>query len=140
MTPDQVQLVQDSFAKVEPIADDAAALFYGRLFELDPSLRPLFQGDLTEQGRKLMRMIGIVVNNLTRLHGVMAAITNLGRKHVEYGVRPQHYDTVAQALLWTLERGLGAHWNAELKEAWTTAYGTLAGAMIEAGQEPRRSA
>lgn len=132
MTPEQVRLVQESFEKVEPIAQDAAALFYDRLFTLDPSLRHMFKAEVDEQGRKLMRMLGIVVRNLTRLETIMSAITHLGRKHVEYGVTDRHYDTVAEALLWTLEKGLGVHWNHTVKEAWTAAYSTLAGAMIEA--------
>ena len=132
MTPEQVRLVQESFAKVEPIAEDAAALFYDRLFTLDPSLRHMFKADMDEQGRKLMRMLGIVVRNLTRLESIMSAVTRLAEKHVEYGVKERHYDTVAEALLWTLEKGLGAHWNASVKDAWTAAYTTLAGAMIEA--------
>lgn len=132
MTPEQVRLVQSTFAQVEPIAETAADLFYTRLFELDPSLRPMFTGDMTEQGQKLMRMIGIVVNNLTRLETILTAITRLGQKHTTYGVRAQHYDTVAVALLWTLEKGLGGSWNAEVQEAWTVAYTTLAGVMKDA--------
>lgn len=135
MTPEQVKLVQESFAKVEPIADTAAGLFYGRLFELDPSLRPMFTGDMDEQGRKLMRMISIVVNNLTRLDTIVVAIKRLGEKHVGYGVRDEHYGTVAQALLWTLGQGLGEHWNPAVEEAWTVAYTTLAGVMQAAAQE-----
>jgi len=132
MTPEQVRLVQSTFAQVEPIAETAADLFYTRLFTLDPSLRPMFTGDMEEQGRKLMRMIGIVVNNLTRLETILIAITRLGQKHVAYGVQDQHYDTVAQALLWTLEQGLGDSWNPETQEAWTVAYTTLAGVMRDA--------
>lgn len=132
MTPEQVRLVQTTFAQVEPIAETAADLFYTRLFALDPSLRPMFTGDMTEQGQKLMRMIGIVVNNLTRLETILVAITRLGQKHVTYGVQDQHYDTVASALLWTLEQGLGDSWNAEVAEAWTVAYTTLAGVMRDA--------
>lgn len=134
MTPEQVQLVQTSFAKVEPIAETAAGLFYTRLFELDPSLRPMFTGDMDEQGRKLMRMIGIVVNNLTRLETIVVAITRLGEKHATYGVKDQDYATVAEALLWTLEKGLGADWNPTLAEAWTVAYTTLAGVMQDAAR------
>lgn len=140
MTPEQIHLVQNSFAKVEPIAETAAGLFYGRLFELDPSLRLMFTGDMEEQGRKLMRMISIVVNNLTRLETIVVAITRLGEKHVAYGVQEHHYTTVAEALLWTLEKGLSEHWNASVKEAWTVAYTTLAGVMIEAGKQQRQIA
>jgi hemoglobin-like flavoprotein len=134
MQPEQITLIETSFAKVVPIADAAAGLLYGRLFELDPSLRPLFKGDMEEQGRKLMRMIGIVVTNLTRLETIIVALRRMGEKHATYGVREQHYGTVAQALLWTLAQGLGEHWNPALEEAWTAAYTTLSGVMIEAAR------
>ena len=131
MTPQQKTLVQTTFAQVVPIAEQAAALFYGRLFELDPSLRPLFKTDLKEQGRKLMQMIGFAVGKLDALAEIIPAVQDLGRKHVGYGVKDEHYDTVAAALLWTLEKGLGPAWNAETKEAWTVVYVALAGAMKE---------
>src|SRR3978361_1919263 len=107
MTPENQTLVRESFAKVVPIAPQAAALFYDRLFSLDPSLRPLFKGDMNEQGRKLMAMIGTAVANLGQLDRIVPAVQGLGRKHVTYGVRPDHYDTVGAALLWTLGQGLG---------------------------------
>jgi hemoglobin-like flavoprotein len=124
--------VQTTFGKVAPIADTAAALFYGRLFELDPSLRPLFKGDLVEQGRKLMQMIGVAVNGLDRLDQILPAVQQLGVRHAAYGVRDQHYDTVATALLWTLEQGLGSDFTPEVKDAWTAAYTVLAGTMKHA--------
>lgn len=129
MTPEQKQLVQATFAKVAPIADDAAAMFYARLFELDPSLRPMFKGDMREQGRKLMRMIGVAVNGLDRLDALVPAVQQLGTRHAGYGVRDEHYDTVATALVWTLERGLGPAFTEEVKEAWVTVYGILASTM-----------
>jgi hemoglobin-like flavoprotein len=132
MTPVQRTLVQTTFGKVAPIADTAAALFYGRLFELDPSLRPLFKGDLVEQGRKLMQMIGVAVNGLDRLDQILPAVQQLGVRHAAYGVRDQHYDTVATALLWTLEQGLGSDFTPEVKDAWTAAYTVLAGTMKHA--------
>jgi hemoglobin-like flavoprotein len=132
MTPAQRTLVQTTFGKVVPIADTAAALFYGRLFELDPSLRPLFKGDLAEQGRKLMQMIGVAVNGLDRLDLILPAVQQLGVRHAGYGVRDQHYDTVATALLWTLEQGLGSDFTPEVKDAWTAAYTVLAGTMKHA--------
>lgn len=132
MTPHQKQLVQTTFAKVAPIADEAAALFYGRLFELDPSLRPLFKTDLKEQGRKLMRMIGMAVNGLDRLDELVPAVRQLGTRHVGYGVRDEHYDTVAAALVWTLEQGLGSDFTPEVKDAWVVVYGVLASTMKEA--------
>ena len=110
MTPlnqKQIALVQASFAEVVPIADTAAALFYDRLFELDPSLRPMFRGDMKEQGKKLMDMIAVVIVNLPRLTGILTSVRALGTRHAAYGVRDEHYETVGAALLWTLEQGLG---------------------------------
>jgi hemoglobin-like flavoprotein len=132
MTSEQKVLVQGTFAKVAPIADDAAAMFYARLFELDPSLRPLFTTDLTEQGRKLMQMIAVAVNGLDRLDELVPAVRQLGIRHARYGVKDQHYDTVAEALLWTLERGLGSDFTPAVKDAWTAVYGVLAATMKEA--------
>jgi hemoglobin-like flavoprotein len=132
MTSEQKVLVQGTFAKVAPIADDAAAMFYARLFELDPSLRPLFTTDLTEQGRKLMQMIAVAVNALDRLDELVPAVRQLGIRHARYGVKDQHYDTVAEALLWTLERGLGSDFTPAVKDAWTAVYGVLAATMKEA--------
>ena len=132
MTPQQKHLVQTTFAKVAPIADDAAAIFYGRLFELDPSLRPMFTTDLKEQGRKLMRMIGLAVNGLDRLDDLVPVVQQLGARHGGYGVRDEHYDTVATALLWTLERGLGPDFTPEVQDAWVTVYGILASTMKQA--------
>jgi hemoglobin-like flavoprotein len=132
MTPQQVALVQSTWQQVLPIQEAAAALFYGRLFELDPQLRPLFKGDLQEQGAKLMAMIGTAVAGLERLPTLVPAVQALGRRHAGYGVRPAHYGTVAGALLWTLEGGLGAAFTDDVRAAWTAAYMTLATVMQEA--------
>jgi hemoglobin-like flavoprotein len=129
MTPQQKTLVQESFAKVVPIADEAAALFYLNLFARDPALKALFKGDMQEQGRKLMKMIATAVNGLDRLDSIVPAVQDLGRRHVAYGVRAEHYDTVGAALLQTLEQGLGAAFTPEVKQAWAAVYGVLAGAM-----------
>jgi nitric oxide dioxygenase len=129
MTPEQITLVQASFARIEPSADTVAELFYERLFASDPALRPLFMGDMAEQRRKLMTMLGLVVRGLDRLEQLLPAIEALGRRHAIYGVRDDHYATVGGALLWTLEQGLGADFTPALRDAWATAYGTLAGAM-----------
>ena len=132
MTPDSKKLVQESWTLVEPIADTAAALFYGRLFELDPSLRPMFRGDMKEQGKKLMQMLTVVVRGLDRLDQLVPAVEALGRRHAGYGVRDEHYDTVAAALLWTLGQGLGDAFTPEVKAAWTEAYTLLATVMQRA--------
>lgn len=130
MTPEQVKLVQDSFAKVAPIADTAATLFYDRLFEMAPQVRALFPHDLTEQKRKLMATLAVVVNGLNNLPTVLPAASALAKRHVVYGAEPSHYPVVGGALLWTLEKGLGPAWNPELATAWTAAYTTLADFMI----------
>ena len=135
MTPDQKQLVRDNFAKVAPIAPTAAELFYGRLFELDPGLRPLFKGDMKEQGRKLMAMIATAVAGLDKLDTIVPAVRALGKRHAGYGVIDAQYDTVAAALLWTLEQGLGPDFTPATKEAWTACYTLLAGQMKEAAAE-----
>ncbi len=130
MTPDQVKAIQDSFAKVVPISEQAAALFYGRLFEIAPAVKPLFRGDIEEQGRKLMAMLAAVVNGLGNLETILPAASALAKRHVDYGVKPADYEPVGAALLWTLERGLGAQWTPELAAAWTDAYTVLADFMI----------
>jgi len=126
---EQKRLVQTSFEKVAPIADTAAALFYGRLFELDPSLRSLFTTDLQAQGRKLMHMLTLAVRGLDRLDELVPAVQALGLRHAGYGVKPEHYDTVAAALLWTLEKGLGEAFTPDVKEAWVAVYTLLANTM-----------
>jgi hemoglobin-like flavoprotein len=131
MTPKQIELVQTSFAKVVPISDTAAALFYNRLFEIAPEVKPLFKGDIREQGRKLMATLGIVVKGLSNLDAVLPAAKSLALKHVSYGVKPDHYEPVGEALLWTLEKGLGDDFTSEARDAWLTAYRALSGAMIE---------
>ncbi len=130
MTPTQVKLVQDSFITVAPISAQAAGMFYGRLFELAPELRPLFKGDMKEQGRKLMATLAMVVNALSNLEPILPAASALAKRHTIYGVKPGHYAPVGEALLWTLERGLGAGWTQELAAAWAAAYTTLSQFMI----------
>lgn len=134
MTPEQAVLVKNSWAQVTPIADKAAELFYGKLFELDPSLRPLFKGDMTEQGRKLMTMISTAVNGLDKLNAIVPAVEQLGERHAGYGVKDKDYDTVGAALLWTLGAGLGDEFTPEVKQAWTVTYGVLANAMKSAAK------
>lgn len=132
MTPEQITLVQTSFGKVVPIREQATSLFYGRLFELDPSLKPLFKGDMKQQGVKLMAMIATAVASLRALEGIIPAVQALAKRHVGYGVQPSHYATVGAALLWTLEQGLGADFTPEVKDAWAACYGLLSGTMQQA--------
>ena len=140
LTLAQTTLVQDSFATIAPIADDAAVLFYQRLFELDPSLEPMFRGNMAEQRKKLMQMLTAVVKGLDRLDQLVPVVESLGRRHAGYGVTDAHYDTVGSALLWTLEMGLGRAFTAEVKDAWATVYGLLATTMKEAAREVRAAA
>ena len=132
LTQAQIALVQNSFAVVAPIADDAAALFYRRLFEIDPTLKAMFKGDMAEQRRKLMQMLSAVVKGLNHIDRLIPVVQDLGRRHANYGVEEHHYDTVGNALLWTLEKGLGAAFTPEVREAWATVYGLLASTMARA--------
>lgn len=134
MTPEQVTMVQESWEKCVPIADTAADLFYGKLFELDPELRSLFPEEMADQKKKLMQMITTAVRGLNDLDALVPAVQALGKRHVGYKVTAPMYDTVGAALLDTLEKGLGEAWNEELKEAWTLTYGTLAKVMIDASE------
>lgn len=129
MTPEQVKMVQDSFQKVVPIAGTAADLFYDRLFEIAPEVRPLFPDDLAEQKKKLIAMLATAVTNLHQVDKILPAVEDLGKRHVSYGVKPAYYEPVGAALLWTLEKGLGDAFTPPVKAAWTETYVTLAGVM-----------
>ncbi|MCH7486897.1 MAG: histidine kinase [Proteobacteria bacterium] len=131
----QIKLVQDSFAKVESGPADTAAVFYDRLFDIAPDLKPLFKGDMKAQGRKLMTMIKTAVNGLDDVGALIPALEDLGRRHVGYGVKDADYDTVGAALLWTLEKGLGDDFTGEARDAWSTVYTLLAWIMTGAGAE-----
>jgi len=136
MTEDQKALVTETWRKVVPIADKAASLFYGRLFELEPGLKRLFVNTAMDAQRtKLVAALGSVVDGLDRLEEVVPVLEDLGRRHVGYGVRDEHYDTVGEALLWTLEAGLGEAWTAEVKSAWAAAYTTVSGVMSKAARD-----
>jgi hemoglobin-like flavoprotein len=135
MTPRQKDLVQQTFAKVVPIAPMAATLFYDRLFTLDPSLRRLFKDDLEEQKQKLMQMLAVAVRGLDDPGTLTPAVRALGARHLGYGVEAGHYATVGEALLWTLGQGLGEAFTGEVREAWATVYGLLAGLMQQGAAE-----
>ena len=130
MKPTQIKLVQDSFAKVAPISEQAAVIFYDRLFEVAPAVKAMFPADMTLQRKKLMAMLAVVVNGLSNLESVLPAASALATRHVAYGAKPAHYPVVGGALLWTLEQGLGEAWTSDVAAAWTAAYGTLSGYMI----------
>lgn len=129
MTPEQKNLVQSTFKDVVPIADTAARLFYSKLFELDPELKPMFKGDMDEQGRKLMTIIGTAVNGLDKLDEIIPVVEDLGKRHVDYGVKEKDYNTVGTALLWTLNQGLDKKFTPDVEEAWTVVYTLLADTM-----------
>ena len=135
MNTQEIQTLQQSFARVEPIAETAAALFYTRLFELDPNLRPLFKSDLKAQGEKLMSAIKLVVIGMDAPERIIPAVQSLGQRHAGYGVCPEHYTTVGEALLWTLEKGLGEAYTPEVEAAWVNAFGLLSGLMQEAAHQ-----
>ncbi len=130
ITPENIDTIRRSWSLVTPIADEAAALFYDRLFEIDPTVIPLFKAtDMAAQRRKLMDVIGTVVRSLEEIETLIPTVEALGRRHVGYGVEDRHYDSVGAALLWTLEQGLGDQWSATTASAWRDAYGLLAGVM-----------
>jgi len=129
LTSTQTALVQESFALIAPLGEDVAALFYARLFEIDPSLRQLFQEDMLPQRRKLTQMLTAAVKGLDRPAQLIPVVEELGRRHAGYGVMNQHYDTVGVALLWSLRRVLGPAFTPDVEEAWVTVYGLLATTM-----------
>lgn len=129
MTPEQIRLVQSTWKQVLPNADRVAELFYGRLFELAPGYRELFTSDQREQGRKLMQMVTVAVNGLPQLDAIVPAVEDLGRRHVDYHVTEEMYDTVGAALLWTLGQGLGPKFTSDVEAAWSETYNTLADVM-----------
>jgi len=135
MTPHQISLVQKSWALAEPLGDTVTTLFYGRLFELDPSLRALFKGDMQEQGRSLRVMLSMVIAGLTQMDRLAPAMASCGRRHINYNVTEAHYDTVGEALYWTLEQGLQRHFTPEVRKAWQETYEFMAGAMKQAAAE-----
>ena len=141
MTGEQIRLVRVTWLEVAPIADTAARLFYGRLFESDPEIQRLFaHADMDQQRAKLLRTLTVAVGALDKLETIRPALENLGRRHVGYGVEDRHYDLVGAALLWTLQEGLGDRYTAAVREAWTVAYSTLAAIMREAAGTEERAA
>jgi hemoglobin-like flavoprotein len=134
MTPNQIDLVQRSWAQVAPMGEAAVLMCYERMFFMDPSLRMLFRGDMKQQARKVMAMISFIVTGLTRLEETMPLVKSMGRRHAGYGVVDEHYDTVGAALLWTLEQGLGRAFTPAVREAWTAALGVLASTMKDAAK------
>jgi hemoglobin-like flavoprotein len=136
MIPAQKQTIRATWAQVVPIADQAAVLFYQRLFQIDPTTRPLFDlTDMAQQRKKLLQVLGVAVSSLDNLGALVKTVEDLGRRHAGYGVKDQHYDSVGAALLWTLEQGLGKAWTPEAATAWTEVYKLLSGIMRRAQQD-----
>jgi len=135
MNSEQILIVRETFALIAPRADLAAMLFYKRLFELEPSLRPMFRGNMEEQAKKLMQMLGAAVRLLDRPESLVPVLEDLGRRHVGYAVRDEHYEIVGTALLSMLKETLGTSFTPEAQEAWTTLYGFVAGTMKRAANE-----
>ncbi len=136
MTSHQVFLIQKSWAGVVPIQDTAAGLFYQRLFVLEPGIRPLFGVDMKAQGRRLMIMLGVIVNSLTDIDQLAPVAQDLARSLAGYDVKPAYVDAAGAALLWTLEQGLGSIFSEETRDAWAAAYSKLARTMLEAATIP----
>lgn len=136
MDPYTNQLVKESFDLVEPIAPQAAELFYKNLFALDPGLQPLFKSDMAAQGERLMQMIGAAVGLLGEPDKLIPVLEQLGRRHAGYGVRDEHYDTVGTALLSTLQQGIGVAFTPEVRDAWIDTYGVISNTMKAAARVP----
>jgi hemoglobin-like flavoprotein len=134
MTPKQIELVENSWDFILLNTQEAGVIFYGKLFELDPSLKALFKEDIKSQSQKLVALITFAVHKLNNINDIVADVKALGQRHKKYNVQPAHYATVATALLWTLEAGLKEQWNDELKSAWVAVYTILSNTMIEAGK------
>lgn len=135
MTGKPITLVKASFKKIELVEEEAAVLFYARLFELDPALRKLFKEDMSEQRFKLMEMLEYTVQGLERLDELVPAVLALGARHVGYGVKEEHYETVGSALLWTFGHALGEEFTAEMKDAWNAVYSLLAETMQDGARQ-----
>lgn len=140
MSPSDIVLVQSSFRRIVPIAEQTAALFYARLFELDPELRSLFRGDMQQQGAKLIAMLARAVALLDQVDTLAPTIRALGARHTSYGVVEKHYATVGAALLWTLQKGLGAEFTPAVASAWSAIYSLLSQLMMDAQREARAAA
>lgn len=140
MQTQHIQAVRSSFQLVQPMAAQAAELFYAHLFSADPALRALFRGDMAHQGERLMTMIGAAVGLLDRPDALVPVLQKLGARHVGYGVDDAHYATVGDALLLTLEQGLGDAFTPETRAAWVALYGIVSSTMIEAARDAAQAA
>ncbi len=141
MTTRQIAIVKSTWAIVASLDTEAVGgLFYNRLFEIAPEVKGMFRSPMPEQSKKLFTMIGYVISKLDKLEDIMDEVAKLAKRHVQYGAKAAHYQVVAEALLWTLEKGLGNEWTEEVKESWVLCYTTLAGAMIAASGDTQQAA
>lgn len=141
MTQRQIELVKSTWsmaASLDPIV--VGGLFYNRLFEIAPQVKPMFRNPIPEQSKKLLAMVNYVIVKLDKLDAILDEVAKLAQRHTAYGVKPEHYIIVGEALLWTLEQGLGENWNAEVKDAWIECYTILSGAMIAASADETQQA
>jgi hemoglobin-like flavoprotein len=132
MTPTDIGLVQSSFAKVAPLGDEAGAIFYRRLFEIAPEVRPLFHGDMDEQASMFMSVLTLAVNGLSDFDSVEPALRDLAVRHAGYGVKAEHYAPLGAALIWLMEQNLGDGFTEEVRGAWISVYGAISEVMINA--------
>jgi hemoglobin-like flavoprotein len=132
MNGHQITLVQQSFEKAAGLGEKVAEIFYAELFAIDPSLRAMFKGNMKEQHAKLLSALALVIRSLHAPEKIIAAAQKLAVKHLDYGVIPEHYTYVGNALLRTLKKGLGPEFTPELSDAWVAAFRTLAGVMKQA--------
>jgi len=131
MDSDQLRLVLNSLPLISPLADPIARSFYAHLFEIAPSAKKLFTGDMDRQGSMLMTSLSLAVNGLSNIDDVMPSVQALGERHYSYGVKREHFQPALESFIWALGQHLGDQFTPELKEAWTTAFKTLTDAMIE---------
>ncbi len=135
MDSHQKELVKESWQQLRPDVERAAELFYTRLFDENPALRDLFGGNLAEQGKRLMTMMGTAVDRLDQLEAMTPMLHELGHRHLAYGVRAEHYETFRDALMWTLQNVLGADFYPEVEDAWGAFYDVISRAMIDGAEK-----
>ena len=134
MTKEEIILIKRTwklFREINPTV--VGDTFYSKLFLENPSVRKMFPKDMNQQYQKLIDMLSTIVGRLDNLEELSSDIAAMGQRHVAYGVKPAQYQKVGEALLWTLEQGLGKDFTPEVKDAWTKCYTSLADAMINAG-------
>jgi nitric oxide dioxygenase len=134
MTPEQAQIIKLTFAQVMRDRDRVGRMFYDRLFSIAPEVKPLFKGDIAEQSRKLMDTLALAVGMLRDMPTLVITLEGLARRHVGYGVKDEHYDKVGEALLWTLEKGLGDAFTAQVRDAWAALYVAVSQVMRSAAK------